>query len=62
MLNLRLTDGIDVNKLGIHKDKIMSKLTKLIENGLIISDGKKIALTKKGFLMSNSIIEYLIFE
>lgn len=62
MLSLRLTDGIDVNKLGIHKDKIMSKLPKLIENGLIISDGKKIALTKKGFLMSNSIIEYLIFE
>lgn len=71
MLSLRLTDGLNVDRLkGLDKedrfkDIISSaeKINKLSEDKLIsISDNKKnISLTKNGFLVSNAIISQLLF-
>jgi len=57
MLRLRLREGLDVSGYP----EIISKTPELIKSGYINFDGKKISLTSKGFLMSNSVIEYLIF-
>lgn len=57
MLKLRLKEGLDISG----HDDIISKVPELVKAGYVDFDGKKISLTTKGFLMSNSIIEYLIF-
>lgn len=65
MLRLRLKNGIVFEdfekKFGkkFPRDKI-KKTEKFIERGLMKSDEKSIALTEKGFLLSNSIIAELI--
>ena len=63
MLRLRLSDGLEISDCPEEKRKfILKKIPMLEKNGYIVFNEKKIALTSKGFLMSNSIIEYLIFE
>lgn len=57
MLRLRLKEGLDVS----NHPEIISKTLPLLKAGYINFDGKKISLTAKGYLMSNSVIEYLVF-
>lgn len=57
MLRLRLKEGLDVSQ----HPEIISKTPELLKAGYINFDGKKISLTAKGYLMSNSVIEYLVF-
>ena len=61
MLGLRLTKGIDLDSFPDKKHKILSKISPLVKNGLIIKNGSRISLTPEGFLVSNSIIAELIF-
>lgn len=61
MLRLRLAEGLDLNDVKAHRNDIEKKIPPLIKAGYVKFDGKKVALTEKGFLMSNSVIEYLIF-
>ena len=61
MLRLRLKEGLLLEKTAEHREEIEKKLPPLVKAGYILFDGKKISLTRKGFLMSNSVIEYLIF-
>ncbi len=62
MLRLRLKEGLDLAETGSHREKIEKKIPDLVKVGYAEFDGRYISLTPKGFLMSNSIIEYLIFE
>lgn len=62
MLSLRLKSGLDITQTGEHRADIEKKIPMLIKAGYAEFDGKSISLTPKGFLISNSIIEYLIFE
>lgn len=65
MLRLRLDDGIDFEdykkRFGkIFPPNIIKKAEKFIENGLMKHTVNSLALTEKGFLVSNSIISDLI--
>ena len=61
MLRLRLKQGLPLSETGSHLPSIQAKLPPLIQNGLINLTNDCISLTPKGFLLSNQIIEYLIF-
>lgn len=61
MLRLRLTEGLDLGKCGDRRVDIERKLPRLISEGYLLRNENNIALTPKGFLMSNSVIAYLIF-
>ncbi|MDE6092439.1 MAG: radical SAM family heme chaperone HemW [Ruminococcus sp.] len=61
MLRLRLKEGLDLDSVTAHRDMIIKKIPELIKSGYINYDGKFISLTPEGFLMSNSVISYLIF-
>ena len=61
MLALRLTEGLVFEKFEKRYGKtlpedIMQKAKLLLKHGLVTVDGEKIALTKQGFLLSNSVI------
>lgn len=59
MLNLRLSSGIDLSEY----DKLdLEKLQKLSQQGYIQINENRFNLTAEGFLISNSIINYLIEE
>ncbi len=64
MLNLRLTDGIDLSllnaKYGISKEAVISFSQKYILNGLAKITNDRLYLTPNGFLLSNTIICNLI--
>lgn len=65
MLSLRLKSGLKIcdlqKKYGLQNiDFIKEKATILRNNGLVSFDGERIALTEKGFLISNSIINEFI--
>lgn len=62
MLKLRLTEGINLGEFGERRLTVERKLPSLIENGYIRRNGENIALTPKGFLVSNAVIGTLIFE
>lgn len=62
MLRLRLKEGLDVSQTGSHRADIEKKIPMLVKAGYAEYDGRFISLTSKGFLMSNSVIEYLVFE
>lgn len=57
MLGLRLTSGIDISLLS---EKSKTKLPMLEKNLLIVRKGERIAMTPKGFLISNAVISELI--
>ncbi len=61
MLRLRLREGLDVTLTGSHREAIERKIPALVSAGYAEFDGRFISLTPKGFLVSNSVIEYLIF-
>lgn len=60
MLGLRLAKGIKLSDFPVRKDYILKKANLLKESGLICFDGENLALTPKGFLLSNSVISELI--
>lgn len=62
MLRLRLKEGLDLNETGSHRASIEKKIPHLIKAGYAEYDGRFVSLTANGFLMSNSVIEYLVFE
>ena len=51
----------DKYDLKIPYYEITKKIPGLVKAGYINYDGKFISLTPEGFLVSNSVIEYLIF-
>ncbi len=65
MLNLRLTDGLQNQKVlerfG-HKipNEIYEKSKIFVDNGFMTADENKIALTRNGFLMSNTILSSIL--
>jgi len=61
MLRLRLSEGLDLDDFPEHKDDILKKIPVLIKSGYVNYNENHISLTPKGFLVSNSVIEYLIF-
>ena len=62
MLRLRLKEGLNVMQTGSHRKNIEKKIPGLINAGYAEFDGKFLSLTPKGFLVSNSVIGYLIFD
>ena len=65
MLRLRLKNGLNLSSLtSIYGEKYGQKIIKkapfLAEKGLAKFDGKTFSLTRKGYLLSNSIISELI--
>lgn len=62
MLALRLKSGLDLSIAGSRRTDIEKKIPTLIQAGYAKYDGRFLSLTPKGFLMSNSIIGYIIFE
>ncbi len=61
MLRLRLREGLLLSDTGEHRADIEKKIPPLINAGYAEYNGERISLTAKGFLMSNSVIEYLVF-
>ncbi len=61
MLRLRLTDGLDLRDHPKHRADVEKKIPALLNAGLVRFDGNIISLTPEGFLVSNSVIERLIF-
>ena len=61
MLRLRLKEGLDLKDFPEHRADIERKLPPLVKDGYAETDGERVWLTPKGFLMSNSVIEYLVF-
>ena len=61
MLRLRLKEGLRLSDVSEHRGDIEKKLPPLVKDGYAETDGERIWLTAKGFLISNSVIEYLVF-
>ena len=61
MLRLRLSDGLHLSDFPQQADMLRKKVPPLVAEGYITFDGESIALTPRGFLVSNSVISYLIF-
>lgn len=61
MLRLRLKEGLHLSDVEEHRADIVRKLPPLVKDGYAETDGERVWLTAKGFLMSNSVIEYLVF-
>lgn len=61
MLRLRLTEGLDLRKIGEHRSDIEKKIPDLLKVGYINYDGNVLSLTPRGAIVSNSVIGYLIF-
>lgn len=61
MLRLRLAEGLHLSDVEDHRKMIEKKIPDLEKAGYVKFDGETVSLTRKGFLMSNSVIEYLIF-
>lgn len=65
MLSLRLKEGLSFDKLSEKYDYTPSKnfvyrVNKLKDENLVDFDGERISLTREGFLVSNTIINFLI--
>lgn len=66
MLRLRLAEGLSLRDVEnrFSQDKSMTiskKIAPLAKAGYVKFDGDRIALTEKGFLVSNSVISHLVF-
>lgn len=61
MLRLRLKEGLNIDDFLEKKNGILKKIPELIKSGYINYNENHISLTPEGFLVSNSVIEYLIF-
>jgi oxygen-independent coproporphyrinogen-3 oxidase len=65
MLSLRISDGISKERLADmagedYAERLFSAADMLKKNGLAQIDGDRLSLTDRGFLLSNSIIVYLL--
>ncbi len=65
MLNLRLTDGLQnqkvIERFGHDIPKELYEKSKIfVDNGFMTTDKNKIKLTRKGFLMSNTILSSIL--
>lgn len=64
MLRLRLTEGLFLGecreRFGTDTDALLKKAEIFRKNGLLTTDNGRIALTKRGFLVSNGIIAQLV--
>lgn len=65
MLSLRLSEGVSVDYLKDKYEYVLSKnliraINRLACEGLVGFDSHTISLTKNGFLVSNSVINYII--
>ena len=60
MLRLRLKEGLNLCDVPNYRKQIEKKLPNLIKAGYADISGDNVYLTTKGFIMSNSVIEYLI--
>lgn len=56
MLALRLTEGLELSDTGENADRILRAAMPLAEHGFLTLNGGRLALTVKGFLVSNEII------
>ena len=61
MLRLRLKEGLKLDRVPDHRADIEKKLPSLLKAGYIEYNDGIVSLTRRGMLMSNSVIEYLIF-
>lgn len=61
MLRLRLAEGLRLSDVEPHRAEIEKKIPPLLKAGYVRFDGETVALTARGFLVSNSVIERLIF-
>ncbi len=66
MLRLRLAEGLSLSDIEKrfsleNRVNIEKKIPALEKAGYLTFDGDRIALTRKGFLVSNSVISHLIF-
>lgn len=61
MLRLRLKEGLLLDRVPEHKTDLEKKIPALVNAGYITYENGCISLTKTGFLMSNQVIEYLVF-
>ncbi len=62
MLRLRLAEGLSLADVPEHRADMEKKLPPLIKAGYVRFDGERVSLTPEGFLVSNSVIETLVFE
>ncbi|MBQ6570607.1 MAG: coproporphyrinogen III oxidase family protein, partial [Clostridia bacterium] len=60
MLGLRLSKGIDTAKIAPISDDFLRTVGDLCKAGLANFDGRFLSLTRRGFLVSNSIISALL--
>ncbi len=61
MLRLRLKEGLDLSTVGEYRQSIEKKIPDLVRSGYAEYDGNILSLTPNGFLVSNSVISYLLF-
>ena len=61
MLRLRLAEGLALSDVPGHRADIEKKLSPLVKAGYVKYDGERVSLTPEGFLVSNPVIETLIF-
>lgn len=64
LLSLRLAEGLDLSVLGsrygIDASPIVSRAARLVTEGLLVAEKGSLRLTNRGFLVSNSVINYLL--
>ena len=61
MLRPRLAEGLALADVPEHRSEIEKKLPPLIKAGYVSFDGERVSLTPEGCLVSNQVIERLIF-
>ena len=61
MLRLRRAEGLLLSDVEAHREEIIKKIPPLQKAGYVCFDGERVSLTPEGFLVSNSVIERLIF-
>jgi coproporphyrinogen III oxidase-like Fe-S oxidoreductase len=64
MLGLRLNEGIDLaaidREIPGSRQRFASILERHVENGLIVADGSRLALSVRGALLSNEVFTEII--
>ena len=61
LLRLRLTEGLDLRRFPQQRPDVEKQIPPLEKAGYVRFDGNVVSLTPQGFLVSNSVIERLVF-
>ena len=61
MLRLRLKEGLDISDVEDKREELEKKIPALVNAGYAEYDNNILRLTRKGFLMSNQVIGFLVF-